>query len=187
VEKAFIQGIKYPIIQCPLGGLSTRRLTAMVSDLGGLGSFGAHGLSPTAINEVIAEIHELTTKPFAMNLWVSTEDEGASAYGKEQFARSLKYIAGHIEAWAHLSLTISLMLRSGLKTRYAFCSMQRYPSSASSSEYRRRRSWTDQLIEELNRLEAEILPYPLQRILLRNLSIPAEKAGRAERLQLWTG
>lgn len=39
-------GIQYPIIQGPLGGLSSQRLTAAVSNFGGLGSFGAHGLSP---------------------------------------------------------------------------------------------------------------------------------------------
>jgi nitronate monooxygenase len=31
------------------------------------------------------------------------------------------------------------------------------------------------------------LPYPLQRALVRNLSIPAEKAGRSELLPLWAG
>jgi nitronate monooxygenase len=45
----------------------------------------------------------------------------------------------------------------------------------------------NQLIEELNRPGVEILPYPLQRMLVRNLAIPAEKAGRAELLQLWAG
>jgi len=70
-------GIDYPIIQGPLGGLSSQKLTAAVSNFGGLGSFGAHGLTPEAIKEVIAEIRSLTSKPFAMNLWVSMEDEGA--------------------------------------------------------------------------------------------------------------
>jgi nitronate monooxygenase len=42
-------GIEYPIIQGPLGGLSSQRLTAAVSNFGGLGSFGAHGLPPDAI------------------------------------------------------------------------------------------------------------------------------------------
>jgi nitronate monooxygenase len=91
-------GIEYPIIQGPLGGLSTQRLTATVSNFGGLGSFGAHGLSPSAIEDVIAEIRKLTTKPFAMNLWVSMEDGGARTSGKEQFARSLAHLAKHIEA-----------------------------------------------------------------------------------------
>jgi nitronate monooxygenase len=34
-------GIDYPVIQGPLGGLSSQRLTATVSNCGGLGSFGA--------------------------------------------------------------------------------------------------------------------------------------------------
>ena len=70
-------GLQYPIIQGPLGGLSSQRLTAAVSNYGGLGSFGAHGLKPEAIRKVIREIKGLTPKPFAMNLWVSMEDEGA--------------------------------------------------------------------------------------------------------------
>src|SRR6266568_4537790 len=45
-------GIEYPIIQGPLGGLSSQRLTAAVSNFGGLGSFGAHGLEPNAIEDV---------------------------------------------------------------------------------------------------------------------------------------
>ena len=90
-------GIEYPIVQGPFGGLSSQRLTAAVSNFGGLGSFGAHGLTPGAIKDVIAEIRSLTTKPFAMNLWVSMEDEGAFTSGEEAFARSLAAISGHIE------------------------------------------------------------------------------------------
>jgi nitronate monooxygenase len=89
-------GIEYPIIQGPLGGLSTHRLTAAVSNFGGLGSFGAYGLSPSAVKDAIAEIRALTQKPFAINLWVSLEDEGARTSGSEAFARSLAQIAGHI-------------------------------------------------------------------------------------------
>ena len=91
-------GIEYPIIQGPLGGLSTQQLTATVSNFGGLGSFGAHSLSPSAIQDVIAEIRALTPKPFAINLWVSMEDEGARTSDSEAFARSLAPLAGHIQA-----------------------------------------------------------------------------------------
>jgi nitronate monooxygenase len=82
-------GIEYPIIQGPLGGLSSQRLTAAVSNCGGLGSFGAHGLQPDAIKDVIAEIRSLTSKPFAMNLWVSMEDESAETVNENGFNRSL--------------------------------------------------------------------------------------------------
>jgi nitronate monooxygenase len=91
-------GIKYPIIQGPLGGLSSQRLTAAVSNYGGLGSFGAHGLTPSAIKEVIAEIRSLTQNPFAVNLWVSMEDAGARTSDEGAFKRSLETIAPHIQA-----------------------------------------------------------------------------------------
>src|SRR5580692_7775772 len=91
-------GIDVPIIQGPLGGLSSQRLTAAVSNFGGLGSFGAHGLTPEAIKDVIAEIRSLTAKPFAMNLWVSIEDEGARTSEDSAFNRSLAPLAVHIAA-----------------------------------------------------------------------------------------
>src|SRR5215831_17870311 len=91
-------GIDYPVVQGPLGGLSSQRLTAAVSNFGGVGSFGAHGLSPAAIKDVIAEIRSLTSKPFAMNLWVSMEDEGARKSDENAFNRSLAPLAVHIAA-----------------------------------------------------------------------------------------
>jgi nitronate monooxygenase len=91
-------GLQYPIIQGPLGGLSSQRLTAAVSNYGGLGSFGAHGLKPETIRSVIREIKGLTPKPFAMNLWVSMEDEGASTSTEGAFHRSLAPLAKHIES-----------------------------------------------------------------------------------------
>lgn len=45
----------------------------------------------------------------------------------------------------------------------------------------------NRLLDELNHKDVEILPYPLQRALVRHLSIPAEKAGRPELLPLWAG
>ncbi len=91
-------GVEYPIIQGPLGGFSSERLTAAVSNFGGLGSFGAHGLEPQAITDRIAEIRSLTPKPFAMNLWVSMEDDGAIESDGAAFQRALSHLAPHIEA-----------------------------------------------------------------------------------------
>src|SRR6266446_1033951 len=91
-------GIDYPVIQGPLGGLSSQRLTAAVSNFGGLGSFGAHGLTTEAIKDVIAQIRSLTSKPFAMNLWVSMEDEGARKSDEDAFNRSLAPLAVHLAA-----------------------------------------------------------------------------------------
>src|SRR6266481_4144255 len=91
-------GIDYPVIQGPLGGLSSQKLTAAVSNVGGLGSFGAHGLAPEAIKDVIAEIRSLTSKPFATNLWVSMEDEGARTACESGFNRSLAPLVAHLAA-----------------------------------------------------------------------------------------
>src|ERR1700724_2755888 len=91
-------GIDYPVIQGPLGGLSSQQLTAAVSNFGGLGSFGAHSLTPEAIKEVIGQIRSLTSKPFAMNLWASIEDEGARTSDENDFNRSLAPLTTHLAA-----------------------------------------------------------------------------------------
>src|SRR5205807_2761006 len=45
----------------------------------------------------------------------------------------------------------------------------------------------NRLLEELNQAGTPVLPYPLQRRLVRNLAIPAEAAGRSDLLPLWAG
>jgi nitronate monooxygenase len=68
---AELLGITYPVIQGPFGGgLSAVALTAAVTAAGGLGSFGAHHLEPTAITELVASLRAATDGPFAVNLWV---------------------------------------------------------------------------------------------------------------------
>ena len=318
-------GLQYPIIQGPLGGLSSQRLTAAVSNYGGLGSFGAHGLKPEAIRKVIREIKGLTPKPFAMNLWVSMEDEGALTSTEEAFHRSLSPLAKHIESVGGAKPTyrpyepirfedqVQVLLDEGIS---AFSFIYGIPSKQILDEFRRKgivligtattvdeaialeqagvdviaasgfeagghrgsflqpsedsltgtmalvpqvvdavrlpvvaaggigdargivaafalgaegvqmgtaflaceesgastlhrkallsgqakqtaltrgftgrlaRGIKNRLLDELNQKDIEILPYPLQRALVRHLSIPAEKAGRPELLPLWAG
>lgn len=83
-------GVRYPIVQGPFGGgLSSPALAAAVSNAGGLGSYGAQGLTPDAIRSVVAGIRQRTAQPFAVNLWVSTEDPGAAAVTAAEFATAL--------------------------------------------------------------------------------------------------
>jgi nitronate monooxygenase len=318
-------GLQYPIIQGPLGGLSSQRLTAAVSNYGGLGSFGAHGLNPEAIRKVIREIKDLTPRPFAMNLWVSMEDERAFAATEEAFHRSLSPLMKHIESAGgarpsyrpydpiRFEDQVQALLDEGIPT---FSFVFGIPSKQILDEFRRRgvaligtattvdeaialeqagvdviaasgfeagghrgsflqpaedslvgtmalvpqvvdavrlpvvaaggigdargivaalalgaegvqmgtaflaceesganvhhrnallngqakqtaltrgftgrlaRGIKNRLLDELNHKDIEILPYPLQRGLIRNLSIPAEKMGRVELLPLWAG
>jgi nitronate monooxygenase len=318
-------GLQYPIIQGPLGGLSSQGLTAAVSNYGGLGSFGAHGLNPEAIRKVVREIDGLTPKPFAMNLWVSMEDEGARTSTEEAFHRSLAPLAKHIESVGGAKPTyrpyepirfedqVQVLLEEGISAFSFICGI---PSKQILDEFRRQgtvligtattvdeaialeqagvdvivasgfeagghrgsflqssedsltgtmalvpqvvdavrlpvvaaggigdargimaafalgaegvqmgtaflaceesganihhrkallggqakqtaltrgftgrlaRGIKNRLLDELNQKDTEILPYPLQRALVRHLSIPAEKAGRPELLPLWAG
>jgi nitronate monooxygenase len=87
-------GVAYPIIQGPFGrGSSSARLTAAVSNAGGLGSFGANDLEPGHISKTAVEIRKLTDKPFALNLWVSTFDRGGDTLDEAAYARLVKLLA----------------------------------------------------------------------------------------------
>jgi len=305
--------------------LSSQRLTVAVSNYGGLGSFGAHGLKPEAIRKLIREIKGLTAKPFAMNLWVSMEDEGALTSTEEAFHRSLSPLAKHIESVGGAKPSylpyelirfedqVQVLLEEGIS---AFSFIYGIPSKQVLDEFRRQgvvligtattvdeaialeqagvdvvvasgfeagghrgsflqasedsltgtlalvpqvvdavrlpvvaaggigdargivaafalgaegvqmgtafltcdesganafhrkallsghakqtaltrgftgrlgRGIKNRLLDELNQKGTEILPYPLQRTLVRHLAIPAEKAGRPELLPLWAG
>ncbi|WP_445354471.1 NAD(P)H-dependent flavin oxidoreductase [Microbulbifer sp. EKSA008] len=92
-------GIKYPIIQGPFGGgLSTIRLLSAVSNAGGMGSFGAHILSPSGIHELISNIRKETDKPFAINLWVSDHDKGGLGMQREAFNECIGYFKPYYDA-----------------------------------------------------------------------------------------
>lgn len=70
-------GIQHPIVQGPFGGgLSSVVLASTVSQLGGLGSFGAHMLAADRIGPLVDELRAATSQPFALNLWVSDHDAG---------------------------------------------------------------------------------------------------------------
>lgn len=84
--------LRYPIVQGPFGGgHSSAKLMAAVTNEGGLGSFGAMNLAPEELGGLCASIRDLTAGPFAINLWVSTEDDDAhevsiAAYYQEALA-----------------------------------------------------------------------------------------------------
>jgi len=63
-------GIKHPIIQAPMAGVTTPEFVAASADAGALGSIGAGYLSAEATRDFIREVKKLTDKPFAVNLFV---------------------------------------------------------------------------------------------------------------------
>lgn len=68
-------GIDEPLVLGPFGGLSSVALTAAVSELGGLGSYGLYGYAPERIHDIIEQLRAATGRPFAVNLWLPTGDE----------------------------------------------------------------------------------------------------------------
>ena len=81
--------IKYPIIQGPFGGgLSSVKLASVVSNAGGMGSFGAQPLNTNQIIETTNAIRSFTDKPFAINLWISNKDERIATYRQEDYEKS---------------------------------------------------------------------------------------------------
>lgn len=80
-------GVRYPIVQGPFGGgPSSVELAAAVSAAGGLGSYGAHALSPDDITRTVAAIRARTDQPFNVNLWVPLEGEREVRWTPESFA-----------------------------------------------------------------------------------------------------
>ena len=61
-------GIRLPIIQAPIGSASCPQLAAAVSNAGGLGMLALSWKTPGEIRRSIRETHELTARPFGVNL-----------------------------------------------------------------------------------------------------------------------
>lgn len=68
-------GIEAPIVLAPFGGLSSVALTARVSELGGLGSYGLYGYDAGRILATADSLRAVTDRPFALNLWLPTGSE----------------------------------------------------------------------------------------------------------------
>ena len=61
-------GIKYPIIQGGMAGVSESNLVSAVSNAGGLGIIGSGFFSPAWLEEEIKRTRSLTDKPFGINI-----------------------------------------------------------------------------------------------------------------------
>jgi nitronate monooxygenase len=83
-------GLRYPIVQGPFGGgLSSPALVAVVSEAGGLGSYGAQGMTPDRIRAIGRDLRAVTAAPFALNLWVSTRDARPDEVTRAAFEAAL--------------------------------------------------------------------------------------------------
>lgn len=69
-------GVDSPVMLGAFGGLSSVELTARVSELGGLGSYGMYGYSSARVRETAGSLRTATARPFALNLWLPFDEPG---------------------------------------------------------------------------------------------------------------
>lgn len=89
-DLAALLGIRHPIVLGPFGGLSSVRLTAAVSESGGLGSYGLYGYDGERIRQTAAELRAATARPFAFNIWLPTGDEAQPGPQHAVYAQALQ-------------------------------------------------------------------------------------------------
>ena len=76
-----VDGLEHPIVLAPMaGGPSTPPLAAAVSNAGGLGVLALGYLSAGAAAEQLAELRDLTDRPFGVNLFVPGDPNPAELY-----------------------------------------------------------------------------------------------------------
>ncbi|SDL30386.1 nitronate monooxygenase [Modicisalibacter muralis] len=71
-------GLRYPIVQAPMAGVTTPELVAAVAGAGGLGSLGAAYLSPQALREQLLAVRGLTSAAFKVNLFLEHRPDPAT-------------------------------------------------------------------------------------------------------------
>jgi nitronate monooxygenase len=90
--------IDYPILQGPFGGnYSSVELVAAVSNMGGLGGYGAYTLSPQELVAVNNKIKAATNKPYNINLWISDTDAPNGMITDEQYEMAVKIFKPYFE------------------------------------------------------------------------------------------
>src|SRR5579871_5162418 len=62
-------GIRLPIIQAPMAGISTPAMAAAVSNAGALGSIGVGAVDAEGTRRMIAEVRSKTSCPFQVNVF----------------------------------------------------------------------------------------------------------------------
>jgi len=84
-------GIDLPIVLGPFGGkISSVALTAIVSNAGGLGSYGCQPFSASEIVDISNEITKATNQPFNLNLWVKDQDDHIDDFDEQAFQKVVK-------------------------------------------------------------------------------------------------
>ena len=88
-------GVRYPIIQAPMGWIARAQLASAVSNAGGLGIIETSSGELDAVREEIAKMRDLTDQPFGVNIaQLFVRDPGIVDFVVEQGVRFVTTSAG---------------------------------------------------------------------------------------------
>jgi enoyl-[acyl-carrier protein] reductase II len=90
-----VLGVRYPIIQAPMGWIARAQLASAVSEAGGLGIIETSSGDLPAVREEILKMRDLTDKPFGVNIaMLFVRDPGIVDFVVEQGVRFVTTSAG---------------------------------------------------------------------------------------------
>lgn len=92
-------GIALPIVQAPIGGVSTPELAAAVSEAGGLGTLSITWRDPAALRGLLRQTQALTKRPFAVNLVLEWDPAERLAIALEEGVRVISFFWGDPAPW----------------------------------------------------------------------------------------
>lgn len=130
-SNTFLQrlGLRYPIIQAPMAGVSTPKLAAAVSEAGGLGSLGLGANSVEQARQLITQTQALTSKAFNVNLFCHlpakrypANEQGWTQYLAPYFAQFNETPPAYLNEIYQTFLDNSEMLSMLLETKPAVVS-----------------------------------------------------------------
>src|SRR6188768_687556 len=87
-------GVEHPILLAGMGGVSYAPLAAAVSNAGGYGVLGMAGTSPDFIRLQMAQVRDLTDKPFGVDLLAATPDALTSSVDAIIEGGASSFVAG---------------------------------------------------------------------------------------------
>jgi nitronate monooxygenase len=92
-------GIELPIVQAPVGGITTPGLVAAVSEAGGLGMLSITWREPDALRALLRETRALTDRPFGVNLVLEWDPAERLAIALEEGVRIVSFFWGDPAPW----------------------------------------------------------------------------------------
>ena len=94
-----LAGIDLPIVQAPVGGITTPALAAAVSEAGGLGMLSITWRDPDDLRALLRETRARTEKPFAVNLVLEWDPAERLAIALEEGVRVISFFWGDPAPW----------------------------------------------------------------------------------------